>query len=115
TSTGGGNPENFPISFFNRGTTPAGSVSFRILLSADQLLDASDFPLFTGTRTVSGGETITETVPVTIPANAPNGQFYYLLQIDPGNTLVEANETNNVSASAGKVDVRRADLVNEQV
>ncbi len=115
TSTGGGNPENFSISFFNRGTTPAGSVGFRILLSADQLLDASDFPLFTGTRMVSGGETITQTVPVTIPPNAPSGQFYFLLQLDPASTVTEANEANNVVASAAKVDVRRADLVNEQV
>ncbi len=114
-STGGGNPENFPISFFNRGTTPAGSVTFRILMSVDQVLDPSDFPVFTGTRMVSGGETITETVPVTIPVNAPSGQFYYLLQIDPANTVVEANETNNVAVSSVRVDVRRADLVNEQI
>lgn len=114
-STGGGNPEMFPISFFNRGTTPAGTVSFRILLSADQALDPSDFPVFTGTRTVSGGETITETVPVTIPVNAPNGQFYYLLQVDPANAVLEANEGNNVSVSSVRVDVRRADLVNEQI
>ncbi|MDP1827711.1 MAG: CARDB domain-containing protein [Archangium sp.] len=114
-STGGGNPESFPISFFNRGTTPAGTVGFRILLSTDQVLDASDFTLFNGTRTVSGGETISETVPVTIPANAPNGQFYFLLQIDAAGTVTEANEANNVAASAARVDVRRADLVNEQV
>ena len=114
-STGGGNPESFPVSFFNRGPTPAGNVGYRILLSVDQVLDASDFVLFNGTRTVSGGETITTTVAVTIPANAPNGQFYYLLQIDPTDVIVEANETNNVAVSAARVDVRRADLVNEQV
>ena len=114
-STGGGNPESFPISFFNRGTTPAGTVGYRILLSADQVLDASDFVLFNGTRMVSGGETITTTVAVTIPTNAPNGQFYYLLQIDPTGAVIEANETNNVAVSVAKVDVRRADLVNEQV
>ena len=114
-STGGGNPETFPISFYNRGTTPAGMVGFRVYLSADQVLDVSDFVVFNGTRSVSGGETITESVPVTIPMNAPNGLFYYLLQIDPTGVVVEANETNNVVASAAKVDVRRADLVNEQV
>ena len=114
-STGGGNPENFPISFFNRGTTPAGTVGFRILLSTDQLLDASDFPVFTGTRSVSGGETITDTIAVVLPANVPSGQFYFLLQLDPTGAIPEANEMNNVAASAAKVDVRRADLVNEQV
>ncbi|MFZ5445010.1 MAG: putative Ig domain-containing protein [Myxococcota bacterium] len=114
-TTGGGNVENFQISFFNRGTTAAGSVDFRILLSADQLFDQMDAPIFTGTRTVSGGQTITETISVPIPLNAPNGQFYYLLQVDPTNTITEANEMNNVAASAAKVDVRRADLVAEAV
>jgi uncharacterized repeat protein (TIGR01451 family) len=115
TNSGGGNTENFPISFFNRGTTAAGATEFRILLSADQVLDPSDFAIFTGTRTVSGGQTITETVPVTMPANVPNGQFHYLLQIDPNGTITEANETNNVVASAAKVEIRRADLIAEEL
>jgi subtilase family serine protease len=114
-ATGGGNAENFPVSFFNRGTTPAGSVGFRILLSVDQVLDPSDYTVFTGTRTVSGGATITETVPVTLPAGVPNGTFYWLLQIDPTSAITEANEMNNVAASAGTVNVQRADLVNERV
>jgi uncharacterized repeat protein (TIGR01451 family) len=115
TSTGGGNVENFPVNFFNRGTTSAGTVQFRILLSADQALDASDFVIFTGTRTVTGGQTINETIPVTIPVNAPNGRFYYLLQLDPMNAIVEANENNNVVASTVQVDVQRADLIAESI
>ena len=114
-TTGGGNAENIPVSFFNRGTTPAGTVGFRILLSTDQVYDSADFPIFTGSRTVSGGQTITETIAVTMPANVPNGQFYYLIQVDPAGTVVEANETNNVAASSAKVDVRRADLLAEAV
>ncbi len=107
--------ESFPISFRNRGTAPATNVGFRILLSADQLLDQGDFPLFTGTRTVAAGAVLAETVAVTIPANAPNGNFFYLLQLDPAGILVEATETNNVVVSTGKVDVRRADLIAESV
>ncbi|MFO0600080.1 MAG: putative Ig domain-containing protein [Myxococcaceae bacterium] len=114
-TSGGGNVENFPVSFFNRGTTAAGSVNLRLLLSADQVLDQSDFPIYSTSRMVSGGQTITETLSVTMPANVPNGQFYYLLEIDPGNMVVEANETNNVVSSSAKVDVKRADLLAEQV
>lgn len=114
-TTGGGNMEPMQINFFNRGTTSAGTVTFRLLLSADQTLDQADFPIFSDTRTVTGGQTIMETVTVPMPANVPNGQFYYLLQIDPANTVTEANEMNNVVASSAKVDVKRADLLAESV
>lgn len=115
TTTGGGNVEMIPVSFFNRGTTPAGTVTFRVLLSVDQVFDQADFPIHQDTRMVSGGQTITETLSVTMPPNVPNGQFYYLLQVDPGNTITEANELNNVVASTGRVDVRRADLLAEAI
>ncbi len=116
-TTGGGNTESFAFSFFNRGTTAAAEpVGYRILMSADQMLDPSDFTVSTGSYPVTGGQTITQTaLPVVIPANAPNGQFHFLLQVDPDGGVLEANETNNVAASTGKVDVRRADLLIETV
>ncbi len=114
-TTGGGNMEMIPVNFFNRGTTSAGTATFRVLLSVDQVFDQSDFEIFSTTRIVTGGQTINETLAVTMPPNIPNGQFYYLLQIDPANTITEANETNNVVASSARVDVRRADLLAEQV
>ncbi len=116
-TTGGGNTENFAFSFFNRGTTAAAApVGYRILMSTDQVLDPSDFTVSTGSYPVTGGQTITQTaLPVVIPANAPNGQFHFLLQVDPDGGVVEANEANNVAASTAKVDVRRADLLIETV
>lgn len=116
-TTGGGNTENFAFSFFNRGTTAAAApVGYRILMSADQVLDPSDFTVSSGSYPVGGGQTITQTaLPVVIPANAPNGQFHFLLQVDPDGGVIEANEANNVAASTAKVDVRRADLLIETV
>ena len=112
----GGNTETFAFSFYNRGVPSAGTVSYRILLSVDQTLDVGDHLVASGSYPVAGGEVITQTaLPVQIPLSTPNGMFYYLLQIDPANLLVEANETNNVAASSAKVEVRRADLLNEQV
>lgn len=114
-TTGGGNVENITVQYFNQGTQDAGVVDYRLLLSTDQLLDANDFVLYDGTRLVTGGETVNEAVPVPIPANAPNGDFYYLLQLDPNHRLNEALTTNNVAASSAKVSVRRANLVNEAI
>lgn len=55
-TTGGGNTENFAFSFFNRGTTAAAApVGYRILMSADQVLDPSDFTVSSGSYPVGGG------------------------------------------------------------
>jgi subtilase family serine protease len=112
-STGGGNVDPIAVNFYNRGTTSPGPVTFRILLSTDTTVSAGDFLVFTGTRSVSGGQTITETINVTMPLAAPSGDFYYLLEIDPGNLLMESSKTNNAVASSSRVQVRRADIVAE--
>jgi hypothetical protein len=112
-ASGGGNVDAVQVNWRNRGTSSPGPVQFRILLSADQQLDANDFVIHTGTRAVTGGETVAEAVQVTMPAAVPNGDFFYLLQLDPANQLTEASKANNVVASSGKVTVRRADLVAE--
>ncbi|MEW6430037.1 MAG: putative Ig domain-containing protein [Myxococcota bacterium] len=113
SASGGGNVDNIQVNWRNRGTTAPGPVEYRILLSANTTLDANDFVIHTGTRNVTGGETVAESVAVTMPAASPNGTFYYLLQIDPNNLLTEALETNNVVASGGQVTITRADLVAE--
>ena len=110
-STGGGNVDPIQVTFYNRGTTSPGAVPFRILLSNDATASMDDFQIYSGSRTMTGGQTISETISVTMPAASPNGDFYYLLQVDPANVLTEISETNNVAASASRVLVRRADLV----
>lgn len=112
-SSGGGNVDPIQVNWRNRGTNSPGPVTYRILLSNDALLDVNDFVIHTGTRSVTGGETVNETVMVTMPASAPNGDFFYLLQLDPANALTEASEANNLVASGSRVSVRRADLVAE--
>lgn len=110
-STGGGNVDPVQVSFYNRGTDSPGPVAFRILLSNDATVSMDDFEIYSGTRTLTGGQTINETVNVTMPAASPNGDYFYLLQIDPANALTEISETNNSVASFSRVQVRRADIV----
>ncbi|MEW5737437.1 MAG: CARDB domain-containing protein [Myxococcota bacterium] len=112
-STGGGNVDPVQVSFYNRGTTAPGPVTFRILLSNDATPSVDDFQIHQDTRTLTGGQTITETVNVTMPAAAPNGDFFYLLVVDPANALTEISETNNAAASTNRVIVRRADIIAE--
>lgn len=114
-ATAAGNTDNVQISFTNRGATAPSAVTLRVLLSANTTFDASDFVLTTLTRQITGGQTINETIPVTTPAAAPAGDFYYLLQVDSAGAIVESNETNNVVASSSRVTVRRPDLVAESL
>ena len=95
------------LTFYNRGTSaPTGDVPFRVLLSGDTNYDTTDVPIYDGTATVSGGETITRTVSFAMPANAAQGTYYYLLQVDPTSAaqptgvVTESVETNNVVASS---------------
>lgn len=110
-SSGGGNVDPITVKFVNRGTDAPGAVNFRILLSTDAVVSQDDFEIFSGTRSLSGGQTIQETLNVTMPMASPNGDFRYLLQVDPGGQLAETDETNNTVASVGTVQVRRADLI----
>ncbi|MCC6333761.1 MAG: putative Ig domain-containing protein [Myxococcales bacterium] len=112
-STGGGNVDPIQVSFYNRGTNAPGPVTFRILLSNDATPSMDDFLIHEDTRTMSGGQTINETINVTMPANSPNGDYFYVLVVDPAGALSELSETNNAAVSGGRVSVRRADLVAE--
>ncbi|MBL8917803.1 MAG: putative Ig domain-containing protein [Myxococcaceae bacterium] len=125
------------LQYFNRGGQSAGTLDYRILLSAtrdaglivypdggsvDLLPDGGEGPgpvsmrlIHRGTRAVTGGETVDEMVNVTMPPDAPQGEYFYVLQIDPAGLITEANERNNVVFSSGRVDIKRADLLLEAI
>jgi MYXO-CTERM domain-containing protein len=114
TMSGPGNSMTVHVNWFNQGTDAAGNVDFGIFLSTDNMWSSNDYPLFTGTRNVSGGQTFDEDVVLTVPQNVPGGDFFYVLKIDP-NSMINESKTNNVAVSTGKVTVRQADLVIKSV
>ncbi len=85
----------------NLGATAASDVLVHVHLSADGQLDASD--RFIGSATLpsvaAGGQPVSGTVDVTIPADVPAGDFRLILEIDPMNDFAEAVESDNVIAS----------------
>jgi len=95
----------------NQGNGSAGpSWNDQIYFSTDTVLDGGDTflgndpiggPLAAGASYNAGGS-------VTIPNVAP-GNYYLLLATDPGNGVIESDETNNVLPSA--ITVTRPDLV----
>jgi uncharacterized protein (TIGR03382 family) len=113
--SGPGNMMTSHIKFFNQGADPGGVVTYEILLSNDNTYSTNDFVLHTGTKTVSGGETVEQDVTFPVPGNVPGGEFFYLLRVDPQNIRVEANEMNNVVPSTAKITMQQAELVAQAV
>lgn len=125
------------VQYFNRGRVGAGSVGYRIMLAAardaglvlfpdggslDLLPDGGEGPgpvgvrvINRGSRNITGGETIDETVQVLMPNDAPQGEFFYVLQLDPTGVVTETNRRNNVVFSNARVDIRRSDLLLETI
>ncbi len=110
--SGPGNNMTAHVKFFNQGADPAGVVTYEILLSSDNTYSTNDYVLYTGTKSVSGGETVDQDVTFSVPSSVPGGEFFYLLRIDPQNIRVEANEMNNVVASTAKITMQQAELMN---
>ncbi len=78
------------------GNAPGSVTAF--YLSANALLDASDFPI--GSRPVpplGPGAANARTTTVTLPAVAP-GTWYLIASADDGRTITETTETNNTRA-----------------
>jgi hypothetical protein len=112
-NSGPGNPMVVNVKYFNQGTAaPPAPLAYRVLLSLDTVVSTTDFVLYSSTRAITGGETVDENVSFNVPGNVPGGDFYYILQLDPGNTITEASETNNAFVSTAKVTMKQADLVN---
>ncbi len=112
-TTGPGNPMSVNVKWTNLGTIPTPSaVNYRILVSTDAIVGTTDFAIYAATRAMAAGEVVNESLSFNVPNNVPGGDFFLILQIDPGNAIVEANEANNVSVSAAKVTMKQADLVN---
>ncbi len=111
--TGPGNMMTVNVNWFNQGTDPAGNVEFTLSLSDDTIWHPSptDFILYTGTKTVSGGQTVNEPITFQVPGNVPPGDKYYILKINTGTPPVAESQANNVAVSSTRVNVRQADLV----
>lgn len=101
----------------NQGAVASLGSTTRYYLSADAGRGGGDV-LLSGTRPVpalpangSAGGTVTVTIPTTVPV----GLYYLLACADDALVVVEVAETNNCLASAGRVQVAKADLVTTAV
>lgn len=137
TSSGPDSRDPIRLQYFNRGVAAAGVVNYRVMLSLnrdagfvvgadggslDALADGGEgagpsgmIVLARGSKPVAGGETVDESVTVTMDPSLPDGQYFYVLQLDPAGRISEATKRNNVAFSTSTVTFRRVDLLLESV
>jgi hypothetical protein len=101
----------------NQGVVASLGSTTRYYLSADAGRGVGDV-LLSGSRPVpalaangSAGGTVTVTIPTTVPA----GLYFLLACADDTVAVVEVDEANNCLASAGRVQIAKADLVTTAV
>jgi subtilase family serine protease len=101
----------------NWGAVATGPSTTRYYLSLNAVKDAAD-TLLTGSRAVPAlapWAADTGTVSVTIPADTPLNTYFLIACADSVSNVVETNEGNNCTASAGTVMVTRPDLIEDTV
>ncbi|MBK7860588.1 MAG: hypothetical protein IPJ65_18715 [Archangiaceae bacterium] len=103
------------VTFSNQGLDPAGSVKVRILLSIDTLPDVTDRIVYDGTLSVAGGQNVNQALSYLLAGSVPAGDYYFILQLDPDNTIAELDETNNLKVSLARFTAMQADLIVESM
>ncbi|MDX2013061.1 MAG: CARDB domain-containing protein [Myxococcaceae bacterium] len=117
-SAGPGDPVTVSYTFTNQGFDPPGVVPFKIYLSADTVFSGDDRQVFSGTRAVSGGETVIAQSTFLLPSTVPAEDYFILLVLDDGPTagvIVEVSDANNQVFSRARMQVRQADLIVERI
>ncbi len=109
--SGPGNAVTAQVSFTNSGNEPTGPVTWRVVLSVDRILDASDYTVHSETAMLAAGQSISVPVSFTLAPNVIGGDLFWGLELDSGKAVLEAAEDNNAVFSALPVRVQQADLV----
>ncbi len=84
------------------GAPYTGALSYRLLLSEDQTLDAQDVLLGTYTVNLTGQASLDDTRTPGFPT-VPPVEHYVIAHVDPGAAIVEANELDNVLADDDEI------------
>lgn len=89
------------LSATNTGTADAQASNYVLWLSQDASIDITDTIVSTGALpALTVGETWTESRTLPVGSDQGDGTFRLLLAVDSGNAIAEADETNNLSATA---------------
>lgn len=85
------------------GATYTGPIDYELWLSTDDVLDTADFRLGAFSLAYAGQNFIDDTQTPTITPGLPPGRYRLIARVDPGDGLVEIDETNNLVVSSGSM------------
>lgn len=109
-----GNPVKVTVTVRNVGTAGTPSSGYTPTTSYYLSTDAAagnDVPLGSSPlRSLAAGAEMTETFSFKLNSSTPCGSFYILACTDTYNQVMEANEQNNCTATATKVEIKLPDL-----
>jgi uncharacterized membrane protein len=86
------------------------NVPVTLYLSDNQARDAADIVIGSQTKALSlkTGKGKSLSFKFTLPTSLGTGQYFVIAEADTGNTIIEANEANNVAINAAPLEVQAA-------
>ncbi|HIG20250.1 MAG TPA: hypothetical protein EYQ78_05720 [Candidatus Poseidoniales archaeon] len=96
----------------NDGQEDAVNVGYEILFSQDASITRQDTLVASGNiNSILIGSTWTDSITISVPSNLADGCWYWGLIVDPTDSIIEMDETDNSLASTGQFCLQQADLV----
>jgi subtilase family serine protease len=96
----------------NDGLEDAVNVGYEILFSQDASITRQDVLVASGNiNSILMGAMWTDSVTISVPSNLADGCWYWGLIVDPTDSIIEMDETDNSLASTAQFCLQQADLV----
>ena len=106
------------VQISNVGMEDVTSVDYSIYLSTDFSISGTGNDVLVGSDvsgTIAQSATWSGTVNLGIPSNLGDGCWYWGILVDPNNSIVEMDETNNAIPSSGQFCLEQADIVIDSI
>lgn len=109
-STGPNESILVPITVVNYGAAVS-SLSYELYLSSNTTRDAGDRLIGSGAQSIPAQPSTQIDVAAFIPADVIPGDYYFIAVVDPANTIIEADETNNEATTQTATELTGPDVV----
>ncbi len=106
------------VQISNIGLEDASSVDYSIYLSSDSSISGTGNDVLVGSDvagTIAQSSAWSGSVNLGIPSNLGDGCWYWGILVDPNNSIVEMDETNNAMPSSGQFCLEQADIVIDSI
>ena len=106
------------VQIANVGLEDATNVDYSIYLSSDSTISGSGNDVLIGSdvaNSIAQGNTWSGNINLGIPSNLGDGCWYWGIIVDPNDSIIEMDETNNAMPSSGQFCVEQADIVIDSI